>query len=179
MRVLVTGFSPFEDVRVNASSLVAARVAGTLGEHVVVARTLPTAFGQARERITDEPCDAALALGVWRGSDWRLERRAAGRVASARPDAHGASWLDRELGPDRASTLPIEAWAAELSAELAMSVRASDDCGGYVCNASYHALLGRGVPALFVHLPRDVGERGIAASERVVRAVLGRLVGAR
>lgn len=182
MRVLVTGFGPFDDVRVNASALVAARLTGHIDGAEVVARTLPTAFGEAREQIAAEPCDRAIALGVWRGSDWRIERRAAGRVTSARPDAAGAVWIDRELGPDRATGLPVALWAEAIASELGLAagaVRASDDCGGYVCNATYHALLGRGVPAVFVHLPRDVGERGLLASERVVRAVLARLVRAR
>ncbi len=173
--LVVTGFSGFEDVAINASGLVAERLHGQVIDGLAVrGEVLPTAFGRARARMVElgegAGCRAVLALGVWRGADWRLERRAWGEVKSARADVHGEVWRGRTLGPDHEASLPI----ADLAKEL--GVRVSDDCGGYVCNAAYHALLGAGVRGAFLHMPRDIGARGLEASERMARALLSRLV---
>jgi len=177
----VTGFGPFADVAVNASGLVATGLDGAQIEGVRVRGVaLPTAFGEARAtiaRLVGEPgCIGAVAVGVWRGSDVRLERRAHGAVTSARPDVHGEVWDGRELGPELATRVPVDAWAE------AVAVWVSEDCGGYVCNATYQALLAACAatvparPAVFMHVPRDVGERGLAETVAKVRAVVARVV---
>jgi pyrrolidone-carboxylate peptidase len=176
--VRVTGFGPFGEVRCNASGILAERLDGAVVAGMPVrALVLATAYREARERIAGlarEPgCVALLALGVWRGAGVKLERRARGLVTSEKRDVSGEVWAGRMLGADRMTALPLEAWSVE-------GATLSDDCGGYVCNATYHALLeaseGRRPWPLFAHVPRDVGARGIAASERVVRHALARLI---
>lgn len=183
VHVLVTGFGPFEDVRVNASGLVAAALDGVeIGGVVVRGVVLPTAFGEARamvaERARAPGCIGAVALGVWRGHDVRLERRAHGVVTSERADVRGEAWLGRELGAALTTTVPVDDWAAAIGPTGSIGLWVSEDCGGYVCNAVYQALLavtGSARPALFMHLPRDVGVSGLAATEAMVRAVVERV----
>jgi pyrrolidone-carboxylate peptidase len=177
-RVIVTGFGPFGEVHLNASGIVAERLDGVrLGGGLPVRGVvLPTAYGEARARMAElarapGTC-AILALGVWRGGDVRLERRARGVVTSDKSDVRGEVWSGRVLGTDQVTRLPLGDWAEALGVAL------SEDCGGFVCNATYHALLealGEAPNGLFLHVPRDVGERGLAGTGRVVLRVLTRL----
>jgi len=169
--VLVTGFGPFEDVVINASGEVARQLDALEVEGLAVRGVvLPTAYGAARRQVAELGsalgCRAVLALGVWRGGAPRLERRARGRVGSARRDVHGEVWEGRELGEDLASDRPIEEWARGLG------VAVSEDCGGYVCNAVYHAVLATRRDGLFMHVPRDVSARGIAQTAAAVWKVI-------
>ncbi len=197
--VLVTGFGPFENVCINASGVVAQRVASereshrvdpaTVGEsetgHLAWLRDgrarpsewrvkgleLPTAYGRARELASQAArefgCRAVVALGVWRGHDVRVERRASGIVTSERRDARGEIWNGFSLGGDQVSRVDVAALADAIGA------RVSEDCGGYVCNATYQALLSAtDKPTVFLHIPRDVGASGLAATEAVVRKAI-------
>lgn len=163
--VLVTGFGPFEDVCINASGVIARR----MSEVGIKGIELPTAFGRARELASQAArefgCRAVVALGVWRGHDVRVERRASGVVTSERRDASGEIWNGFALaGGDQQSRVDVAALAREIGA------RVSEDCGGYVCNATYQALLSAtDKPTVFLHIPRDVGASGLARTERIVR----------
>lgn len=179
--MLVSGFGPFAEVCVNASGIVAAGLDGACVAGVPVRGVvLATAFGEARATIgrlaRADGCIGAVALGVWRGPTVRLERRAHGVVTSDRADVRGEVWLGRELGAGLATTVPVDEWAAEVGSWV------SEDCGSYVCNAVYQALLAVGAegvrakPALFMHMPRDVGARGLEATAAMVRAVIARVV---
>lgn len=174
--VLVTGFGPFEDVVINASGEVVRGLEGReVGGLALRGVVLPTAFGEARRRAAElagaPGCRAVLGLGVWRGGVPRLERRARGRVGSERRDVHGEVWAGRELGVDLESERPVAAWASALGVAL------SEDCGGYVCNAVYHAVLATRRDGLFVHVPRDVSAQGIARTTGIVVRVIERLIG--
>ena len=163
--VLVTGFGPFENVCINASGVIASRMTGAGLRGV----ELPTAYGRARELASQAArefaCRAVVALGVWRGHDVRVERRASGVVTSERRDARGEIWNGFALaGGDQVSRVDVAAMAHEIGA------RVSEDCGGYVCNATYQALLSAtDKPTVFLHIPRDVGARGLARTEHIVR----------
>lgn len=170
---LVTGFGPFEDVAINASGEIARRLDGAMIDGLAVRGVvLPTAFGVARQAITERArapgCRAVVALGVWRGGVARLERGARGVVRSERADVEGEVWYGRVLGEDLVSAAPVAAWGRELG------ILVSEDCGGYVCNAAYHALLETRVDAVFMHMPRDVSARGIERAGALVMDVLAR-----
>lgn len=179
VKVLVTGFGPFEGVEDNASRRVALAVAEASVALEVVAVALPTSYVGAREALEDalrvHRPDALVLLGVAPSEHVRVETRASGQVTSSRPDVDGATWEGRELGPARATPWPIEAWLPtwqEAAAEVGLRLASSSDCGGYVCNATYHAALGFDRPSLFVHLPQAVDEDAIAAKAHVVRAIV-------
>jgi len=167
MRVLVTGFGPFEDVVDNPSERVARMLAAEgLHGHEVVCEVLPVSFRRAAARLREllaEPFDAAVLLGAARGEQAiRLERQAANRAHPGLADGDGELPPDGPLDPQAPdvlrTSLPVEELAAAV-AEAGIPARVSEDAGGYVCNAAYFAVLsclrtaGRGIPCLFVHLP--------------------------
>lgn len=183
VKVVVTGFGPFEDVALNASGEVARALADrVVAGFGVVAEVLETAFGAARARVGELAAAHAprafCALGVSRDPFVRLERRAAGAVASARADVAGEVWLGRELGGERVAQAAFDRWL-EAARAVDAEARGSEDCGGYVCNAVYQAVLaaaGDEVPALFVHIPRDLDAGAIAARVALVEAVITAMV---
>lgn len=180
--VLVTGFGPFLDVEVNASGIVARAVAarGIPGVYVH-AEVLPTAFGAARvlvkELVERRAPVAIVALGVSRDPFVRIERRAVGRVSSASPDSAGEVWADRTLGADLCAHPSIDRWIVDAQA-IDPQIAVSDDAGGYVCNATYHAVLAAAdhVPAAFVHIPRAYDDPAIDARVAVVRALVASML---
>lgn len=183
--VLVTGFGPFENVRENPSRAIAfalesappdgLRVAA--GELPVSFRRSPQAFDGLLEGVGGAALAALVALGVQsKGSGFRLERRARTRLDAARPDGDGEPGAGvLEDGPERTTGLGLEDLAGRMRAAGGDPVTVSDDAGGYVCERVYHHLLGRaaerGVPGLFVHVPR-LEEVSLERQVDVVRALL-------
>lgn len=183
--VLVTGFGPFEGVSDNASRRVALALAeGSERAFRVVAEALPTSYTRARQALEEavqaHRPDAVVLLGVAPTDVVRVETRAAGWVTSARPDVDGEVWEGRELGAARETRWPVEDWIpawAEVAGEVGLGLQRSDDCGGYVCNATYHEALGFDRPSLFVHIPQACDDEAVAAKARVVSAILATLAG--
>jgi pyroglutamyl-peptidase len=163
--VLVTGFGPFPGRAVNPSRDVAFALEREPPPGVrVVARELPVTFRGAPAAIREALAELAprrpavlLGLGVQPEPWFRLERRARGTYRGVRVDNDGATadGLALELGPDRACGLDLERLAAALRAAGAGDVRLSDDAGGYVCEVTFHTLLGlaQGAPTVFLHVP--------------------------
>ncbi len=182
-KVIVTGFGPFADVVENASGRIARGLDGQrVGESLLVGVELPTSFERARAEVsrlveTHRP-RMFVALGVAREAAIRLERRAGAMVTSELPDIDGSTWAGRMLGGgERFSRWPLEKWVERLGTHCGpWPIRVSDDCGGYVCNATYHAVLTT-IPSagLFIHVPREVIEavEHFDAVESLVRQVVG------
>lgn len=187
--VLVTGFEPFLDVRVNPSGEVAKRLDGRrIAGSEVVGRVLPVAFARAPDALDAALEEAGgrprlvLAMGVHRGSAFRLETRARARFESAQADNDGVVGAAVEGPEHRASGLDVAgACARALRGAGAAEVAVSDDAGGYLCERVYRAALDRGaergVPALFLHVP-PVASTPLEAQERVVEGFLAALLGA-
>ncbi len=167
--VLVTGFDPFGDNRVNPSWLAAQALHGrVIAGHRLVAAQLPTCFGDSLRQL-----DAALerhtprlvlCLGLAGGRTALSLERVAINVDDARiPDNAGAQPVDTPVvagGPAAYfGTLPIKAM---LQALLGAGVRAevSQTAGTFVCNHVFYGLMHRlaqpcwqGVRGGLVHLP--------------------------
>jgi pyroglutamyl-peptidase len=187
---LVTGFGPFPGRPLNPSREIARRLADDPPPGLRVrARELPVTFlgapAAVRAAVASlEPERPAilLGLGVQPQPCFRLERRARGRYGTQRLDNDGrsAAELRPDLGADRHNALELEPLAAVLRAAGAPDVRVSDDAGGYVCEITYHALLGEGerlgARTLFLHLP-PVEVLSTEAQTPLVRAVLAALAG--
>lgn len=163
--VIVSGFGPYEEVRVNPSGHVAFElsVRGPAGLPVV-GGVLPASFQRAPacfDRLLDGAASprALLPLGMHRGDTFRLERRAGGRFdVPDRPDVDGGVAADVGLaGEDLETSVDVEALAQVLREAGAPAVEVSTDAGAYVCERVYHHVLGLGrelsIPALFLHVP--------------------------
>ena len=186
--VLITGFGLFEDRLFNPSRELALRLQATPPVGVrTCAAELPVSFGgvaAAIDEVVDrlqnegERPDVLLGIGVQRDGSMRLEQRARGHLApSERVDNDGAATggVGLELGADRATDFDLDRCAGVLRSAGAPWAVVSEDAGGYVCERTYHHLLGRaeglGARALFLHVP-PASIVGIERQERCVRALV-------
>lgn len=166
---LITGFGPFPGVPRNPSGVLAARLAASrqwarLGWDVRH-RFLPTGYAIARGIIREEarvmPAPAfVVMLGVAARAKWlRVESLARNRVSVTHRDATRARPGSACLAPGaeaiRRGRHPGSPLLAALRAG-GVPARLSRDCGRYVCNASYWAMLEAMPPTtqvVFVHIP--------------------------
>ncbi len=179
MVTLVTGFGPFLDVADNASW----HIARALGERSgFVAVELPTSFARAPEvlaaALARESAARLVCVGIARAGDgYRVEAGAAGVVTSTHADIDGIISTGVALGGDgapRQSVQDVEALAAALR-EVGLDARSSRDCGGYVCNSTYHAALGLRPDALFLHIPPEADAASVARGVTAVETLVARL----
>ena len=164
-RILVTGFEPFGPWQVNSSWEAVRYLAGR--RRGMEAALLPVDHVQAAEVIGEliraRGPDVVLLTGLAADPVPRLERlgRAGPLAASGGPSLRRGRWP--------------WATARARAASRRMPLRLSWDAGGYVCDTTYWAALGSGVPLVaFLHLP-PVGPvwtpaRAAAAAEAVLAA---------
>jgi len=170
MRVLVTGFEPFDGRDVNPSQLIVESLARSSSIPPVVelvTDVLPCEFGAAGERtvtlIRELRPDAVLSVGLGASAAAiRLERHALNLNDSVRPDNGGDLATGRPIDPDGPigywSTLPLDAMLTALkSCDIPAVI--SNHAGAYVCNHIFYTArreierLGRNVGCGFVHVP--------------------------
>ncbi|TAJ17796.1 MAG: hypothetical protein EPO68_08865 [Planctomycetota bacterium] len=190
--VLVAGFGPYFRTGDNPSARIATELEREPPAGLEVrAAVLPVTFagiGGAWDaliaRADSQPPALLLGLGMHAGTSFRLERRARAAMSSASLDNAGVAGRGVVLagGADRANEAQWQRLADWLRESGAEEVELSDDAGGFVCEASYHHLLGRArelaCPGLFLHVPdgaRVVAERQVP----VVRGFIERWARAR
>lgn len=179
MRVLITGFEPFDGAGINPSWEAARALAGwhfeAEGHSVAVqARQLPCVFGHAPAALDaalDEVRpDVVIALGQAGGRGAFTPERVAINVDDGRiPDNAGAQPIDRPVVPGGPaayfSTLPIKAIVQAVRA-AGLPAEVSNTAGTFVCNHLFYALMhrlaqrrlvgaGGGAPPRggFIHIP--------------------------
>jgi pyroglutamyl-peptidase len=186
--ILITGFGPFPGVEHNPSAGLVRALEdrppdGVRVQGVVLPVTfggVAAAFDSALAAGSGAVPAAILSMGVHPGPEFRLERRARGRVESDRADASGASAQGLVLagGEERETTLDLDGLASVLASGGAGRVVQSSDAGGYVCERTYHHALGRAVeldvPAVFLHVPA-LEHVPLADQEPPVRALVAAL----
>ena len=181
--VLVSGFGAFEGVSDNPSGALA-RILGQRQD--VVGVELPVTFRGSGEALDaaliamDPPPVAVLALGVHRGPGFRLESRATADLTSTRPDNAGEVGSVLGLsGPERRTSLDLDAVERVLENAGSGPVQRSDDAGGYVCQRVYWHALGLAaeleVPALFLHIP-PIDQRSVVDQQPCVEAVVAEIL---
>lgn len=153
VRVLVTGFEPFDGAATNASWEAVGRLPESLdlpgGPAVLDRQLLPVTFAQAPQRaaalIRQTRPDVVVLVGLHGTAESvRIETRAANEErarivdnAGARPDGDPVI----EGGPAvLATTWPVHALLGRLQA-AGLPVEASDDAGRFVCNATLYGAL--------------------------------------
>ena len=183
-RLLLTGFEPFGDVRVNPSWECVKGLDGEVwrGKVAVRAVRLPVSYERGTARLREEigsfRPDAVVMFGVaQKRSAVSLERVAANRCDAAVKDNVGVarSGPIDETGPaTRESTLPLGRVKGALD-RAGVPAEWSDDAGGYLCNRVFwEARAAFPGPAGFIHVPpfEAVGEealkRGVRAAAEAV-----------
>ena len=169
MRLLLTGFEPFDGSTVNPSEQAVRRLAaeGFPGVDLVTA-ILPVDRLRGPEKllqaVEESQPDAILCLGEASSrAVLSIERLAVNLLNFAIPDNQGVQVEDEPIIPGRPAayfvTLPVRkaieaVQAAQVPVELSLSA------GSYLCNQVLYMLLnflsqrGLDVPAGFIHLPR-------------------------
>ena len=170
MKILLTGFEPFDGIEVNPSQIIVEALerrptADRRAE--LVTEILPCEFGAAGDRIVTlirelRPA-AVVSVGLAvSASAIRLERHALNLNDSSRPDNGGDLATGRLIDPNGPigywSTLPLDAMLQALKERDIPSI-ISNHAGAYVCNHVFYTArheiehLGGGIPSGFIHVP--------------------------
>lgn len=200
--VLLTGFEPFDGRPTNASWEVAQLVAaGWSRPERLVVEQLPVSFRGARQRLRSLVGEERprLVLGLGEAGARRsvgIERVAVNLIDARIPDNDGSAPVDVPVvagAPTAFFTgLPVRA-CLDAATATGAPVEISGTAGGYVCNATFYALMHLldrrpGVVGGFVHVPLTPGqvegdrpclpaEVSAAAVTAVLTAALDRRIG--
>ena len=168
-RVLLTGFEPFENEKLNASWEVARALHGeSIAGATVHAVQLPCVFGASIKALDTALAEVqpglVICLGYASGRGEITPERVAINIDDARiPDNAGMQPVDVAV-VDKApaayfSTLPIKAMVRGMR-EQGVPASVSNTAGTFVCNHIFYALMHRlatrvvaGVRGGFIHVP--------------------------
>ncbi len=164
--ILITGFGPFPNVRVNPTTALARMVADRLKRAGLRADLLvmETSYGAGLPTLKDHLAKtrpkAVLMLGLAaRARFVRVELFGRGNASRLHPDATGATPAS---APANRSGLPLRTTgnpAGALAALRRFGIRThrSASAGRYLCDACYAAALRHatrnGAPVIFIHVP--------------------------
>jgi pyroglutamyl-peptidase len=177
-RILLTGFTPFDNQEINPSwEAVRALDGKHIGDHLVVSRLLPTAFADSQRELESMVAEfePRILLGVGQaGGRSRLSiERVAINVQDARiADNTGAQPIDEAVvagGPAAYfSTLPIKAMLKALLDE-GLPAEVSNTAGTFVCNHVAYLMLHiaarhRDMRAGFIHIPYLPAQAALVAN---------------
>jgi pyroglutamyl-peptidase len=172
LRVLVTGFEPFGEGRVNPSQILCQQLrekstliqvpAGLEVRAVVLPVTFASSYGLLAEEIKTFRPDAVICLGLASArTAIEIERIAVNLIAADVLDNDGfAPTSDTPIDPSAEtaffSTLPLKAIVSRLRSE-GIDARISETAGLYVCNFVFYQLMRNHrlhlQAAGFIHLP--------------------------
>lgn len=149
--ILLTGFEPFDDIKVNPSWLIAKKLdeQKLLGAHVVVSKLLPVTVDGLMEtmkaHIEELKPSLIVCLGVHPSSRALLpELLGANYLDFSVPDNDGNMYktcLIDEAGPDAIfSTLPVHDMVNAMSG-FGVKSTLSMSAGSYVCNFLLYSVL--------------------------------------
>jgi len=166
VNALVLGFGPFGEVVDNPSSRIARAVWGRRLNGVdIIGEAMPVSYGRSVSLalVRAAQLRPALVLGIGvavRREAAMVERYGRNRAATRAADVDGVRVRSHGEGPAVLESPLAEELAGALGVPL------SSDAGTYVCNAWLYRSLRCGLPAAFLHVPRQ----GIEA-DRVAEAV--------
>ncbi|KAA0548573.1 pyroglutamyl-peptidase I [Bacillus sp. BGMRC 2118] len=166
-RLLVTGFEPFLEYKVNPTEEIVKSLDGKfIGDFEVFGRVLPVEFSQtatcAIQYMEELEPDIVLALGLAGGRSKVTPERVAINCSDGAHDNNGVALQDAPIIQDGPaayfSTLPIRTFIDELKNQ-GYPAQISNSAGTYLCNfVMYHILHHietnkKHIPAGFVHIP--------------------------
>ncbi|MBN6777585.1 pyroglutamyl-peptidase I [Pseudoclavibacter alba] len=168
MRILVTGFDPFDGESCNPSWDAVSQLSEQIAGAEIVTKCVPTEFRRATaevsEAIDELAPDAVVLVGEAGGRADVTPERVAINLEDARiPDNAGAQPIDVPVADDGPaayfSTLPVKAMVSAIR-DAGLPASLSNSAGTFVCNdlmygvLHYLAVTGRtAIRSGFVHVP--------------------------
>lgn len=168
MKILITGFEPFNGSEVNPSHQLLLRLGKVIIPGVsLVTALLPVVHKSAsaalRSSLESHTLDSVICLGQASGrSEISIEKVAINLLNFSIPDNEGIIIKDKKIyddGPDAYfSTLPVNELVDHLT-NLKIPIEISYSAGTYLCNQVFYTLMhnldktGSKIPAGFIHLP--------------------------
>ncbi|MBN9508088.1 MAG: pyroglutamyl-peptidase I [Alphaproteobacteria bacterium] len=168
IRILLTGFTPFDDATINPSQEAALALAAAPPEGCALrAAVLPVSYAAAAPALaaalTAAPTDILIATGLAGGRAAISVERVAINVDDARlPDNDGVRRIDAPVVPGGPAayfaTVPIKAMTAAIR-EAGVPAEVSQTAGTFLCNHIFYRachLAATAYPGLrvgFLHLP--------------------------
>ena len=165
MKLLITGFEPFDGKTINPSWEAVRRLPERIGNYELCKLNIPTVYGQAAQMVSEKAeeigADVIICVGQAGGRDAVTPERIAVNIRDARiPDNAGVLYRGTRIVPEGPaayfSTIPVEAMSQTVrDAHIPSSV--SNTAGCYVCNDVLYTLLNKyaGTPVRvgFIHVP--------------------------
>ena len=168
MKILVTGFEPFGESRINPSQMLVESLSEkSLSPAALITAILPVDQSSAPEQLralilTHQP-DAILSFGLALGrAKVSLERVGLNLKDFRIPDNQGVTLSDQPIDPKGPaayfSTLPLRAMLTAL-VKAGIPTELSLSAGAYLCNLILYTMLHTladstpDIPAGFIHLP--------------------------
>ena len=187
MRVVITGFEPFNDNRFNSSLMVSEAVSrNKLAGYDIMTEQLPVSFKRVRNLVrsmlsTNKP-DLLIMLGQSNSSACiKIERIAVNLMDSVNPDNDGYCPNEECITSDGEkayfTNLPVKLLKDALL-QKNIPVKVSNSAGLYVCNCTYYEALrviqenDLKTKALFVHLPKITEEFTLESMTTSVTALI-------
>ena len=166
LRVLVTGFEPFNNAKLNPSeSLVTKLHHDDVPGAEIITKVLPVVYSKSAEQllalIQEHQPDLVLCFGQAEGrKEISIERFAVNLDDAGIADNAGAKRVDQKIQQDGPaaflSTLPVKELVLALK-EKNIPAAQSLSAGSFVCNHIFyemqHALAGTSVKSGFIHVP--------------------------
>ncbi|MCQ2555502.1 MAG: pyroglutamyl-peptidase I [Clostridia bacterium] len=185
MKVLLTGFEPFDNADINPSWEAVKKIPEISGFELKKV-LLPVVFRKASALLISEiekfSPDAVICTGLAGNRDRITVERVAINIEDARiPDNDGNCPVDQLIssdGPDAYfTTLPMRKIISRME-EAGVKAAVSNSAGTYVCNDIMYSLLryislsGKDIKGGFIHLPDDLTESMPLALTEAVKALV-------
>lgn len=167
MKIMVTGFDPFEDEPINPAWEAVRRLPDEIDGAEIVKVQIPTSFGRSadvvREAMLVHDPDVVVSVGQAGGRFAVMPERVAINIDDGRiADNDGFQPIDETIRPDGPpayfSTLPVKAMVTAMK-NAGVPAAVSNTAGTYVCNHIFYAvryLVDREFPGKrsgFIHVP--------------------------
>lgn len=166
LRVLVTGFQPFNNAKLNPSEALVTRLrSDDVPGAEIITKVLPVVYSKSAEEllalVDEHKPDVVLCFGQAEGrKEISIERFAVNLDDAAIADNSGSIRIDQKIHSDTPtayeSTLPVKDLVLSLKA-TGIPAATSLSAGTFVCNHIFYelqnALAGSDVLSGFIHVP--------------------------